>query len=64
MQADQMLPREDLLRSTFFNEELREQGMVMVIFSREEYRDFFFSIVSTDVDEDRLYRASASSPCS
>lgn len=60
MQADEMLPREDLLRTPFFNEYLRERGVVTglgVTFRRDENRDFFFSIVCANVDEERLNRA-------
>ncbi|TGN61599.1 hypothetical protein E4L95_09885, partial [Paracoccus liaowanqingii] len=60
MQADEMLPRENLLRTPFFNEYLREQSIVTglgVTFHRDETRDFFFSIVCADVDGDQLNRA-------
>lgn len=57
MQADEMLPREQLLRTQFYQEYLRPQDVVTglgVTLSREEGRHCFFSIVGCDVDEARM----------
>lgn len=60
MQADEMLPREDLLRTDFYAEYLRPQDVVTglgVTLGRDEDRHFFFSIVSSDAEAEIISRA-------
>jgi len=60
MQADEMLPRQDLIRTPFFQEFLRLQEVETgfgVTLSRDSRRDVFFSIVGADADDDVLARA-------
>lgn len=57
MQADEMLPRADLLRTDFYAEYLRPQDVVTglgVTLSRDEDRNFFFSIVCADAPPERI----------
>nr|WP_162623681.1 LuxR C-terminal-related transcriptional regulator [Paracoccus saliphilus] len=57
MQADEMLPREQLLRTQFYHEYLRPQDVVTglgVTLSREQDRHCFFSIVGCDADEEHM----------
>lgn len=57
MQADEMLPRDALLRTDFYSEYLRPQDITTglgVTLERDNDRNFFFSIVCSDVEADRI----------
>lgn len=57
MQADEMLPRTQLLQTQFYQEYLRPQDVVTglgVTLSRDEGRHCFFSIVGCDTDAERI----------
>lgn len=60
MQADEMLPREDLKRTEYFQDFLRPQDIetgLGVTLHRQDGLHVFFSIVSADVGEERLEHA-------
>ncbi|MGZ3218176.1 helix-turn-helix transcriptional regulator [Paracoccus sp. T5] len=60
MQADEMLPRDQLLRTQFYHEYLRPQDVVTglgVTLSRDRERHFFFSIVGADADAAHINNA-------
>ncbi|WP_410219205.1 helix-turn-helix transcriptional regulator [Paracoccus sp. (in: a-proteobacteria)] len=62
VQADEMLPREKLLRTDFYSDYLRPQDITTglgVTLDRNEDRHFFFSIVCADAEADRVDRAKA-----
>lgn len=61
MQSDEILPREDMKRSAFFQDYLRPQDIetgLGVTLHRHQGLHVFFSLVSADVTEDRLEHAS------
>ncbi|WP_306752380.1 helix-turn-helix transcriptional regulator [Paracoccus actinidiae] len=60
MQADEMLPRKDLLRTDYYTEYLRPQDIVTglgVTLGRDEDRHFFYSIVSSDAEAEVINQA-------